>query len=264
MIHDQNSVKNGSMDLTCKAINLVREIYARVPVLPHSIVRNGNDLNSWDLNDDDDLIENLCSRALMARVLNHRFICTYGLILERKDYLSWDINRDIFDMNLSDWSSPSNAPGAMFQVMLELSKSIQYFHSVGAVLSSCHMNLANIYLDPEFRVKLHISDLDIKGVKLKKYADENSVFTFGRLFYEMYFNVDLSGSDRRGLKRDTIVKHPSEPEIREDAWQLIQRCCAEDPESQPTIDEVVQEMESWGIEAEIATPASDSDSDSDS
>ncbi|KIL58005.1 hypothetical protein M378DRAFT_171130 [Amanita muscaria Koide BX008] len=72
----------------------------------------------------------------------------------------------------------------------------------------------------------------------------------------MYFG------DSAELKRDIIVKRPSEPEIREDAWQLIQRCCAEDPESRPTIDEVVEEMESWGIESEIATPASDSDSDS--
>ncbi|KIL57795.1 hypothetical protein M378DRAFT_171305, partial [Amanita muscaria Koide BX008] len=66
--------------------------------------------------------------------------------------------------------------------------------------------------------------------------------------------------DIRKLQRDTIVKRPTEPEIREDAWQLIQRCCAEDPESRPTIDEVVQEMESWDMESEIATPASDSDS----
>ncbi|KIL58004.1 hypothetical protein M378DRAFT_346548 [Amanita muscaria Koide BX008] len=194
MIHVQNSVKNGSMDFTCKeAINLVREIYARVPVLPDSIVRfvrnENSHISSWDLKDeDDDLeIENLCSRALMGRVLNHRFIFSYGpLILATHDRLFWDVGGNSFDMNLLDWPRTSNASHSTkrLQVMLELSKSIQYFHSVGVVICY-HAHIRNIVLDPEFRPKLHISDLDIKGVKLKKYAYENSVFTFGRLFYEV-------------------------------------------------------------------------------
>ena len=44
-----------------------------------------------------------------------------------------------------------------------------------------------------------------------------------------------------------VVKRPAEPEIRDDVWSLIQRCCAEDPKSRPTIDEVVTEMESWSF-----------------
>ncbi|KIL57998.1 hypothetical protein M378DRAFT_171127 [Amanita muscaria Koide BX008] len=157
--------------------------------------------------------------------------------------------------DVAHWLETSNASHiARLQVMLELSKSIQYFHSCGIVL--CRRTpLFKIDLDAEFRPKLHISCLEVKR---NEYEYENGVFTFGRLFYEMYFNVRLSHSDSTKLKRNTIVKRPSEPEIREDAWQLIQRCCAEDPESRPTIDEVVQEMESWDVESEIATPASDS------
>jgi len=94
------------------------------------------------------------------------------------------------------------------------------------------------------------------NMKMNKHTYESSIFTLGRLFYELYFNIRLPFDESAKLKRDTIIKRPSEPEIREDAWQLIQRCCAEDPESRPTINEVVQEMESWGIESEIATPVS--------
>ena len=44
-----------------------------------------------------------------------------------------------------------------------------------------------------------------------------------------------------------IEKRPYRAEIRDDVWSLIQRCCAKDAKSRPTIDEVVEEMESWSF-----------------
>jgi hypothetical protein len=42
-----------------------------------------------------------------------------------------------------------------------------------------------------------------------------------------------------------IQDRPSEPEIDDSTWQLIQRCCAKSSEDCLAIDEVVEEMQSW-------------------
>jgi hypothetical protein len=47
--------------------------------------------------------------------------------------------------------------------------------------------------------------------------------------------------------RTEVVKRPTSPEIHDDVWNLIQRCCAEDPKSRPAMDEVVEEIESWNF-----------------
>ena len=47
--------------------------------------------------------------------------------------------------------------------------------------------------------------------------------------------------------RTQVVKRLTEPEIHDDVWGLIQRCCAEDSESRPSMDEIVKEMESWSF-----------------
>ncbi|KIL66773.1 hypothetical protein M378DRAFT_160266 [Amanita muscaria Koide BX008] len=60
---------------------------------------------------------------------------------------------------------------------------------------------------------------------------------------QTYFDRTLSGRWERG--HSDVSDRPSDPAIREDAWQLIQWCCADDPKTRPTMDQVVQEMESW-------------------
>jgi serine/threonine protein kinase len=90
---------------------------------------------------------------------------------------------------------------------------------------------------------------------------EWDVFLFGCLFYEVLlcsisnlllihytsktlYDIDLSHSVRTQSTR-LILDRPSEPEINENTWQLIQRCCAENPKDRPTINEVVEEVQSW-------------------
>ncbi|KIL62505.1 hypothetical protein M378DRAFT_761333 [Amanita muscaria Koide BX008] len=75
---------------------------------------------------------------------------------------------------------------------------------------------------------------------------EDSVFAFGCFFHKVYFNIKLPLFDEKIEERRRItVERPSSPKIPEYAWQLIQRCCAEDPRNRPTIGEVVKEMETW-------------------
>ena len=47
--------------------------------------------------------------------------------------------------------------------------------------------------------------------------------------------------------RKITANRPSIPEIHDSAWELIQRCCAEDEDSRPTMDEVVEKMEGWKV-----------------
>jgi hypothetical protein len=54
---------------------------------------------------------------------------------------------------------------------------------------------------------------------------------------------DYAGTEDRIL----VINRPIEPDIHDDVWSLIQRCCAEDPKSRPAMDEIVTEMESWNF-----------------
>ncbi|KIL58001.1 hypothetical protein M378DRAFT_346524 [Amanita muscaria Koide BX008] len=53
IIHDQNFVKNGGMNLTCKVFPLVRDIYTRIPVLPQSLLYETVPKSTWKLDWED-------------------------------------------------------------------------------------------------------------------------------------------------------------------------------------------------------------------
>ncbi|KIL67190.1 hypothetical protein M378DRAFT_296449 [Amanita muscaria Koide BX008] len=67
---------------------------------------------------------------------------------------------------------------------------------------------------------------------LTDYMYESNISAFGRLFHEVCF--------KGGQK---IVSN----RLVEDARQLIKRCRAKDPESRPTMKDVVTEMEAWNL-----------------
>ena len=63
--------------------------------------------------------------------------------------------------------------------------------------------------------------------------------------YQIYFDVPISEDRGEVAGRKQVGKRPTQPEIHDEVWSLIQRCCAEDTKSRPTMDEIVEEMESW-------------------
>ncbi|KIL59143.1 hypothetical protein M378DRAFT_275298 [Amanita muscaria Koide BX008] len=69
---------------------------------------------------------------------------------------------------------------------------------------------------------------------------ESNTSAFARLFHSVCFegcNANLS---------NRLVKDASNRLIN-DAMQLIERCRAKDSKSRPTMEDVVQEMETWGL-----------------
>ncbi|KIL58988.1 hypothetical protein M378DRAFT_286045 [Amanita muscaria Koide BX008] len=183
----------------------------------------------------------------MVRILDRNFcVSSFRICKEAENFRFWDTNYIKGSIKeWREWSKPRSV--TRLKAMLAVAKAFQYFHSLGIVLDHEHLSLGCIVLDSKFCVRIRflrvLSDLEERWTSDFK----ANIFSFGCFFYETYFKVQINDYHRREFKRSVIVERPSKPKIRDDAWQLIQRCCVEDPNSRPTIDEVVQEMESWKL-----------------
>ncbi|KIL60626.1 hypothetical protein M378DRAFT_167856 [Amanita muscaria Koide BX008] len=123
---------------------------------------------------------------------------------------------------------------------------------MGLGLFATGFDIGNVDLDLSLRPKIRIGAefLALINPFQKSRLYENSIFGFGCFFYQVYSKwTHLPFAEEIRERRRIIVERPSSPEIPEYAWQLIQRCCAEDPRSRPTIGEVVKEIETWRNES---------------
>lgn len=139
---------------------------------------------------------------------------------------------------IKEWRRSNPNSVMMLRVMLEVAKAIQYLDSMDVLLT----DLNTIYLDSECHVK--ILPRGFLRSSIHPSVEEMrhwNIFEFGRTFYELYFDVEYPDHYKD-------PERPLEPEISEELWQVIQRCCVGDPKGRPTIDEVVQEMESWKLD----------------
>jgi hypothetical protein len=64
---------------------------------------------------------------------------------------------------------------------------------------------------------------------------------------QIYFDEGVYEHDEEVACRKAVAKRPTQPNMRDEIWSLIQHCCAEDTESRPTMDEIIEEMESWSF-----------------
>ncbi|KIL70498.1 hypothetical protein M378DRAFT_625836 [Amanita muscaria Koide BX008] len=140
--------------------------------------------------------------------------------------------------------------------MLEVAKAIRYLHSIGTVIDR-EIDLGDVFLDSKLHAKIRSlcstsrsltetpGNYLLYGYEKRWNSYETNVFIFGCFFYELYFDCTIAL--RWECNNSKVSERPSEPTIREDAWQLIQQCCAEDRKARPSMNQVVQEMESWNL-----------------
>ncbi|KIL62514.1 hypothetical protein M378DRAFT_165718 [Amanita muscaria Koide BX008] len=267
-------------DAIRKATQLVLNICSTIPILPRSLFLNakritssmhevkagmyGTFMNSmggvstitdWDLDD-------ACKAALVGRVLDHNYICIEINLRGHSFFIPINIQprsdkwqqvlplHPITIIELVSLKSLNRCFSHCLQV-LDVAKAIQYLHSMGLAFRATTFDIGNVDLDLSLRPRIRIGAelLTLINPVMKSTSErllyEESIFGFGCFFYQVYFNKKLRFDESIEDRRRIIVERPSSPKISEYVWQLIQRCCAEDPRSRPTIGEVVKEMETW-------------------
>ncbi|KIL62423.1 hypothetical protein M378DRAFT_12880 [Amanita muscaria Koide BX008] len=181
----------------------------------------------------------------MGRILDHNYVLRVSWIFEEEGSFM-GVYDSMYEDNKSirEWRRRSNLDSVMIlQVMLEVAKAIQYLNSMDVLLDNA-FDLDNMYLDSKCHVKIFPYGSILPSTLLSsEEVHQDNISILGHTFYELYFDVY-----RPYFKDDKCPVRPSDREINDELWQVIQRCCAADPKSRPTIDEVVQEMETWKLD----------------
>ncbi|KIL63015.1 hypothetical protein M378DRAFT_737239 [Amanita muscaria Koide BX008] len=186
--------------------------------------------------------------TFMARFLDRNYVLRVLWMFEEGKL---KIVHDSMDtcQSIREWRGSNPSLVMMLRVMLDVARAIQYVDSMDVLLHNTS-DLRDIFLDSECHVKILPWGSILPMTRLSaEEVHQRNIFILGCTFYELYFNAELYRNHFRFM--DDMIhgpERPSEPEISDELWQVIQRCYAADPKSRPTIQEVVQEMESWKID----------------
>ncbi|KAF8340787.1 kinase-like domain-containing protein, partial [Amanita rubescens] len=220
-----------------------------------------------------------CREALMWRSLKHESVLPFLGIYEHKDDATsqfFFISQYMKNGTLARWRKQENPSIAeIMKRILAVSQGMQYIHSVGAV----HGDLRgeNVLLDDNLRVQIadfgltRLSEatntrsgalhLNFAAPELFGIPEDDGdpsddppprtqmsdVYAFGCLFYEIYYDsIPFAGkSDMQILtlvSRGVLPPRLAEQPLRDEAWDLIQRCWTREPLKRPTMEEVMTSM----------------------
>jgi serine/threonine protein kinase len=270
------------------ASQLALEIYARMPLIPRSLFLNGVNIEIGDkssvghgrgtlTNGRHKIkatfrhcgsgISFTCQRALVWGTLTHENIMPllgiYETMANGREKELYFIAPYMEHGTLREWRQKVNPSGVIVRdCMLEVARAVQHVHSLGFVFR--WFDAREIFIDSNFHAKIlgqcisaqYISDTPSRYLpfshELQTY--EYDVFRFGCVYYEMHFGVEIMEGKGEPECRKIVVKRLTQPKIHEDVWSLIQRCCAEDAKGRPTMDAIVEEMESWSFFLIVSPP----------
>ncbi|KAM6489684.1 hypothetical protein JOM56_014855 [Amanita muscaria] len=216
-----------SRDAAHKAALLVSEIYARVPLFPRSVFLNGPpQQDDWFQESKSGDVELMCSTAFISRILDHNYLLPGFWIYEGDKVKFVEGNAKFRRKNLSNARGCEDYP----------------VHSFHACCRCTELPLRYIILDSNLRAKIFFRALFAWQVRegwifdpessTANFTYETSISAFAELFQEVCFS-----SDNENLSNH-LVEH---------ARQFIERCRVEDPEKQPTMEDVVKEMDTWNL-----------------
>ncbi|KIL57941.1 hypothetical protein M378DRAFT_15901 [Amanita muscaria Koide BX008] len=230
-------------DAAHKAVHLASKIYARVPILPLSPFLNKPACHFYQVGTP---LEFICQTVLISNILDHNYIFPALSISDKSDKLQvgfGHVNEPTEP--IYKWlkrSSPNFI--TRIRVMLEIARCIRYIHSMDIALYSYDMRSEYFFLDSNLSAKFmfqglfvwwsreaSIYDHENKGF-LSECTYRANISAFANLFDEVCFNAHNEKRSNR------IVKH---------ARQLIERCRVQYPKRRPTMEGVVEEMETWNL-----------------
>ncbi|KIL65367.1 hypothetical protein M378DRAFT_161980 [Amanita muscaria Koide BX008] len=187
-------------------------------------------------------LELACSSVFISRILDHNYLLPVLCIYkgDRIKFVHGNVNGQ--NESVHKWlkrSSPDFV--TRIRVMLEVVRIIRYTHSIGTLFSPV-IQSTYIGLDSDLRAKISYRGLFAWQVRenlifysenfMADFEYESTIAAFAELFQKVCFDDD----------HEKLPKH-----LVEDARRLMERCCAEDPKSRPTVENIVQEMELWNI-----------------
>ncbi|KAM6496459.1 hypothetical protein JOM56_009165 [Amanita muscaria] len=195
-------------------------------------------------------MEILSQTLFASRILDHRYINpVLGINDARPSCISLRFGAGAHENGLTTYlwqQSPSSV--IKIQILFRLAKIIQYLHSMDVVLDD-RLRSHDVRLDSDLNPKiccLYSTSQSLLDKECKeRFSPHENIFSFGGLCYELYAGADTWPDYPVSSRRRVIPKRPSQ--IPKNAWQLIQRCCAEDSKCRPTIDEVVMEIGDWDM-----------------
>ncbi|KAM6504114.1 hypothetical protein JOM56_001057 [Amanita muscaria] len=119
-----------------KAVLLVFEIYAKMPVLPRSLSLDGSvrfDIEKWNCRSTE--IEILCQSALIGKILKSEYIVPVMRVCEEEGKFTFVGGNGYERESLRRWRTRACPSfGTVIQVMLEVAKAFRYLHSMGVIL----------------------------------------------------------------------------------------------------------------------------------
>ncbi|KAK2467962.1 hypothetical protein APHAL10511_000257 [Amanita phalloides] len=217
--------------------------------------------------------------ALTWRTLSNDFVLPFMGVYESPQGLLCLVSPFMEHGTLRDWRDKKSPSVAEVELrILQVAEGIQYLHYEGVI--HCDLRGHNVLLDSNLQVRIADFGLtrdsgatattnnamshafaapelfsgdgkDELDTRLKR-TEKTDIYAFACLYYEVHFNrFPWSSNYIYAIKRVTEGGRPERqpnPPLREEAWELIQKCWHQDPGKRPTINDVVDTMILWSPE----------------